>query len=164
MSVLFLQGLPGEKGQKGDLAQPAIDVFQAVKVLLIYYVFVATATAPSISHTFIFDGFFQLYQTIYYIINIKIALKFKKKKKYSDYAIKKNGEKKIEEMEKMYPHFKLFVSRISSQLNHFPIFSVYLCVWKNTKEAEKKNEEVFFIKIYSSFAIESRRCIMLLFF
>lgn len=26
------QGLPGEKGQKGDLGQPAIDVFQAVKV------------------------------------------------------------------------------------------------------------------------------------
>lgn len=29
---LSFQGLPGEKGQKGDLGQPAIDVFQAVKV------------------------------------------------------------------------------------------------------------------------------------
>lgn len=30
--IHVLQGLPGEKGQKGDLGQPAIDVFQAVKV------------------------------------------------------------------------------------------------------------------------------------
>lgn len=28
----YFQGTPGEKGQKGDLGQPAIDVFQAVKV------------------------------------------------------------------------------------------------------------------------------------
>lgn len=32
-TFFFLQGTPGEKGQKGDLGQPAIDVFQAVKVV-----------------------------------------------------------------------------------------------------------------------------------
>lgn len=32
IQFLYLQGIPGEKGQKGDLGQPAIDVFQAVKV------------------------------------------------------------------------------------------------------------------------------------
>lgn len=29
---ICLQGTPGEKGAKGDLGQPQIDVFQAVKV------------------------------------------------------------------------------------------------------------------------------------
>lgn len=29
---LYLQGRPGDKGQKGDLGNPGIDVIQAVKV------------------------------------------------------------------------------------------------------------------------------------
>lgn len=31
-----LQGLPGEKGQKGDLGQPQLDIFQTVKVFFDY--------------------------------------------------------------------------------------------------------------------------------
>lgn len=34
---IISQGVPGEKGQKGDLGQPAIDVFQAVKVFSLLF-------------------------------------------------------------------------------------------------------------------------------
>lgn len=33
---ICLQGTPGEKGAKGDLGQPQIDVFQAVKVFWLF--------------------------------------------------------------------------------------------------------------------------------
>lgn len=36
---LLSQGAPGEKGQKGDIGQPAIDVFQAVKVFFLTIIF-----------------------------------------------------------------------------------------------------------------------------
>lgn len=49
------QGAPGEKGQKGDVGQPAIDVFQAVKVFIYpsnYYYYIRKIFAIRIiAHT-----------------------------------------------------------------------------------------------------------------
>lgn len=35
--IFFSQGINGEKGQKGDVGHPGIDVFQTVKVIIELY-------------------------------------------------------------------------------------------------------------------------------